>query len=196
MGTTSETIDYEAVLADLRSRRDQLNATIAGIEQLMGVGRFAGTSGPGAANGSGGEASTTESVAAASTGDQLPKEVQSDTFFNLSAVEGAKKYLRIVKRPTAMKEIHDALLAGGYLTQSKNFYSNLYTAIMRNKEFQKVGKKWGLSEWYEGRRPPESAIPRRRRKVRRRSKAKRRVKSVATTEATRTTKLGGDTPAA
>jgi hypothetical protein len=138
--STLEPIDYEAVLADLRSRRDQLNAAISGLEQMLG---FVGTGGPGLAGSTAVDAS-----------EELPKEVGSDTFFGLSAVEGAKKYLRIVKRPTAMKTIHDALRAGGYLTNSKNFYANLYTAVMRSPEFQKVGKGWGLAEWYQGRRVP------------------------------------------
>ncbi len=134
---TSEGIDYEAVLDDLKARRDQLNVAIAGIEQMLGLA----ASSP---------AGATPSV----TDEQLPKQVETDTFFGLSAVEAAKKYLKIVKRPAAMKTIHDALKDGGYLTHSKNFYANLYTAIMRSPDFVKVKKNWGLAEWYGGRRPP------------------------------------------
>ena len=174
----AETIDYEAVLADLRSKRDHLNATIAGIEQLLGVLGTTVGGGQGGPNSSGAQGRSTSGNGEPE--ELLPKEILSDTFFGLSAVDGARKYLRMVKQPATMKAMHDALLAGGYLTQSQNFYANLYTAIMRNKEFQKVGKKWGLAEWYQGRRPPEPATaPRRRRKKTRRSKAGRKAQVTA-----------------
>jgi hypothetical protein len=173
----TETIDYEAVLADLRSKRDHLNATIAGIEQLLGVLGTTVGGGQGAPNSSGAQGRPASSHGEAE--EQLPKEIQSDTFFGLSAVDGAKKYLKIVKQPATMKAMHDALLAGGYLTQSQNFYANLYTAVMRNRDFQKVGKRWGLAEWYQGRRPPEPATLRRRRKKTRRSKTKGKAPGTA-----------------
>ena len=159
--STAEPIDYEAVLADLRGRRDQLNSAIAVIEQFLGLS-------PGS------------TVAAAPTSgsplvleESLPKEVQSDTFFGLSAVDAAKKYLAIVKKPMPMKAIHDALRAGGYLTNSKNFYSNLYTSIMRSPDFQKVRKNWGLAEWYQGRRVPTAEPgPSKRKKARKKIRRK------------------------
>ena len=163
-----EAIDYEAVLADLRNKREHLNVTIANIEQLIAMGFLKGTISPlvlgSSANGL---ADPTDRARPTEGEENLPKQVESDTFFGLSAVEAAKKYLKIVKRPTAMKEIEDALRAGGYLTNSQNFYANLYTAVMRSSDFRKVGKKWGLAEWYIGRRPPEPVNPRKKRKSRR-----------------------------
>lgn len=187
---TPETIDYEAVLADLRARRDQLNATIAGLEQVMGIVRVAASA---AAQGSSnGLADSEDRAKAAERDENLPKQVESDTFFGLSAVEAAKKYLKIVKRPAAMKEIEDALRAGGYLTNSQNFYANLYTAVMRSSDFRKVGKKWGLAEWYVGRRPPEPTKPRKKRNRRKRTGTPMKAKGAARAKKTSEQVATGD----
>ena len=152
-----EGIDYEAVLVDLRIKRDELNTAIATIERILGVASTATTTAPG-------------STPAAAADEKIPKQIESDTFFGLSAVQAAKKYLKMVKRPSATKEIHDGLKAGGFLTNSKSFYSNLYTSIMRSGEFRRVHKKWGLVEWYPN-RPMEAPIRKKRRRSTKRRKS-------------------------
>lgn len=137
----SEPINYDAVLADLRARRDQLNIAIGAIEQL---GK-ALTEGPPPqevipSNGSG--PPSREAPGSASP-------IASDAFFKLSVPDAAKKYLSMIKRPAGAKEIERALREGGFQTKAKNFYANLYTSLIRSEgTFEKVGKKWGLTEWY------------------------------------------------
>jgi len=133
-------IEYGRVLADLRARRDKLNAAIAAIEEVSGIE-------PEDALGDPGQSAPTD----ASDAPRSPRhhgQVASDAFFQMGAGDAARKYLNMVKRPALNKEIADALKAGGYLTNAKNFYSNLYTTLLRTPGFVKVKKAWGLAEWY------------------------------------------------
>lgn len=143
----SDPIDWEAALDELRARRDGLNFTIATIEREV-LGKAA-TEAEGqipppprslSANGNG--ASGREVPVSASS-------IASDAFFKLSVPDAARKYLSIIKRPAGAKEIEKALREGGFQTKAKNFYANLYTSLIRSEgTFEKVGKKWGLAEWY------------------------------------------------
>lgn len=78
----------------------------------------------------------------------LGQEVLPGTFHGLSMAEAAKKYLRMVKVKKKTKEICDALLKGGVETIAKDFYSNMFNVMQRNKDFIKLGVYWGLSEWH------------------------------------------------
>jgi hypothetical protein len=141
-------IDYAAVLADLRAKRDKLNAAIEAIEPLVFSARPAPPAeGAGSDTGMGDETSSPRE-----TKEAFPARVEPDTFFGLSITEAARKYLRMKKRPAATREITDALLEGGYLTNSKVFYSNVFASLRRSPEFVSVQQKWGLAEWYPGRR--------------------------------------------
>jgi hypothetical protein len=145
-------IDYESVLADLRDRRAKLDTAIVAIEQIvLGIGQSAIAGTP--------TKIVTPLPGAEPIGESLPPQVESDTFFGLSASDGAKKYLKMVKRPTSLAVICRALQEGGYLTTAKNFYSNLYTTLARSDDFVQVGKNWGLVEWYPGRRMEPKGKP-------------------------------------
>ncbi len=136
----SEPMDWEAGLSDLRARRDRLNVAIGVIEQEV-LGRTP---------------SDPESAQSPAVPNALPSResgktppIPSDAFFSLSVPDAARKYLSIVKRPAGAKEIEQAVREGGFQTVAKNFYANLYTSLVRSEEtFVKVGKKWGLVEWY------------------------------------------------
>jgi hypothetical protein len=146
------TIDYDAVLEDLRAQRDELNAAISAIERLSrGRSSSQGLTGNGepasVSPTSGMEEREREPIAAPES-----KQIREDTFFGLSASAAARKYLTMVKRPALTQELVDALKKGGYLTNATNFYSNLYTTLKRSPEFTNLGKgKWGLAEWYPNR---------------------------------------------
>jgi hypothetical protein len=136
------TIDYEAVLADLREKRDKLDTAIAAIEQLV-LGRVAAP----------GQAIAAGSISPGQPdASEVSRTIESDTFFGMTASDATRKYLRMTKRPASLNAILAALQEGGYLTNSKNFYSNLYTTLSRLDDFVKVGKNWALVEWYPGRR--------------------------------------------
>lgn len=129
------TIDYEAVLADLRARRAALDASIAGIEQMLGLPASGIPSG----------------------GSSKPPElsiIEKDTFFGLSIVEAARKYLLMKKRPQNTKDIVQALETGGLTHTSKNFVNTVFSVLKRQErqvgDIIRVKRDWGLAEWYPG----------------------------------------------
>lgn len=145
-------INYDAVLEDLRAKRDELNTAIAAIERIA----RGGASGP-AANGE--TASGTPQNSGMEEPAAEPKHVREDSFFGLSATAAARKYLNMVKRPVVTQDLVDALKQGGLLTNAKNFYSNLYTSLKRSEEFTNLGRgKWGLTEWYPNRPRPAKKL--------------------------------------
>jgi hypothetical protein len=134
---SDQPINYEAVLADLKARRAQLDSAISAIEGITGQ---TGTipAGPGGGGYSGGSPA-------------------HDAFLGMSIPEAAKKHLTAVRKPLSTQEVITALTAGG-LPESK--YSTVY-AILRRRESQ-VGDvvnmkgDWGLAEWYPNYRKKSS----------------------------------------
>lgn len=126
-------INYEAVLADLETRKAQqiaqMDAAIAAIRAIMGQPTGSPPLFPG-----GGPSGGT---------------LAHDAFIGLSIPEAAKKHLASTRRKQSTQEIMNALEAGG-LPGSK--YSVVYS-ILRRRENQ-VGDiinmkgDWGLAEWY------------------------------------------------
>lgn len=143
----SNEIDYTAVLADLERKRDELDRAIAAIRQFTGQG---GGSPDGGAPGGGGNAGG---------GRGEGRELRSDAFFNMKAPEAVRAYLGHVKRPQTVREMVEALKAGGFISRAKDLYNNLYTAILRMEEsgaVVKVHDKWGLADWYPARPKPKA----------------------------------------
>ena len=137
----SEVIDYEAVLVDLEAKKAAIEGVIAGIRQLLALGALTGA---GASGIRGFEATT----------------VESDTFFGMSIGEGAKKFLRMIKRKQSAAKIAEALEAGGFSHTSKSFPNTVRTTLLRmavDGEVVQVGKEWGLPEWYPGYRKGQRA---------------------------------------
>jgi hypothetical protein len=130
----SEVIDYEAVLADLEAKKTSIEAAIAGIRQMLNLGAQLG-------------------VGSAGTKGVESNAVESDTFFGMSIGEGAKKYLRMIKRKQTAAKIAEALEAGGFQHTSKSFPNTVRTTLLRmavDGDVVQVGKEWGLPEWYPG----------------------------------------------
>lgn len=122
------TVDYNAVLADLERRRDQILAAIVAVE---GIIASVGASRP-----------ISQPSMNANAG------VPPGAFFTMSIPEATKKYLNMVKRKQSTNKLREALAQGG-LPQSK--YSTIY-AVLRRRESQvgdiiNVDGEWALSEW-------------------------------------------------
>lgn len=137
-------VDYQAVLADLHARKAGLEALIAGLEAHV-LGQAAVeviTDGkPGVAS-----LSIPGSVAA----------IHPDTFFGLSIIEAAKKYLKMARRAQHTTVIADALGKGGLKRPMESTLSTLLIRAAKGREVTKVGKAmWGLSEFYP-KQPKES----------------------------------------
>lgn len=140
MGSEGAGIDYAAVLADLKSKRDALDAAIAGIERIVGQ--------------AGGSAVT------GVTDPQVSSDVQSDSFFGMSISEAAKKFLAMKKKPQSTQDISGALEQGGMTHTSDNWGNTVGSVLSRidaaNGEIVRVKRGlWGLAAWYPGRKRPE-----------------------------------------
>lgn len=118
------TVDYQAVLADLKARRDQISQAIAVLESVAGAG------GLGPSSGSGDTAS-----------------IRSDSFFGMSVPQAVKKYLGMTgKVPKSPNDITETLKKGG---QEQATYNNVYTALKRLPDVVKLPNgDWGLADWY------------------------------------------------
>lgn len=139
-------IDYQAVLADLEAKREQLDAAIAGIRVMLGVSESD-------AAGAGEPAKTSGGTKASGVVAANGTVVATDTFFGLSTSQAVRKFLSMTKRPQAPRAIADALHHGGqvHAVDQKTAYTNVYTALKRGKDSdfsQTRNGEWGLAEWY------------------------------------------------
>jgi hypothetical protein len=133
-------INYEAVLADLKARRTQLDSAISAIEGII-----IGQTGTGPSGGPGG-------------GSYAGNVPPHDAFIGMSIPEAAKKHLAAMRRKLSTQEIMTALQAGG-LPPSK--YSTVY-AILRRREnvigdIINMKGDWALQEWYPNYRKKASS---------------------------------------
>lgn len=130
-------IDYAAVLADLKAKRADLDAAIAGIERMIGVA-------PSFANVIFGEVNTSS-------------DVQSDSFFGMSIADASKKFLGMKRKPQTTQDIADALEAGGMTHTSGNWGNTVGSVLNRidasGGDIVRVKRgTWGLASWYPGRK--------------------------------------------
>jgi hypothetical protein len=134
---SDQPINYEAVLADLKARRAQLDSAISAIEGIAGQAGIPPSGGPG--------------------GGYIGSAPAHDAFIGMSIPEAAKKHLTNVRKKLSTQELMTAMEAGG-LPPSK--YNTVY-AILRRRENQ-VGDiinmkgDWGLAEWYPNYRKKSS----------------------------------------
>ena len=140
MSMESQVIDpYDAVLSDLRAKRDQIDQAIAAIESIRSGGPAPvrdSTSSNGGQNNNG----------ATGPGDLL----------GLSMVEAAKKVLAARRRPLKNSEILEAFKVGGLPLTAKEPINVVGSVLTRH--FNDVGDivrisrgTWGLREWYPNR---------------------------------------------
>ena len=127
-------IDYSAVLADLKAKRDKLDAAIAGIETMLGLRGFDPDIKPlGIANG----------------GEHLGP----GAFLGMSIVDATKKYLRATRNNQRNEDIVNALKDGGIVFTSENPVNTVSSVLYRNwtqgGEIVRVSRGvWGLAEWH------------------------------------------------
>lgn len=142
-------IDYQAVLADLEAKRDQIDAAIAGIRLMIGAVPDATEAGSSESPAPKPEQGSKAAPRATANG----VAVQSDTFFQMSTSAAIRKFLAMAKRPQTPRAIADALHHGGqvHAVDAKTAYTNVYTALRRGQdgEFSQTRNgEWGLAEWY------------------------------------------------
>jgi hypothetical protein len=128
---TQEHSPYDAVIADLEAKRDQMTAMIENLKQLKGLANSVLVAGMAVAP-----------VVNAST------SISHDAFFGMSLPDAARKYLSVVKKTVPHPQLCDALLDGGFKTSATNFREVVRSALSRHPDFVKINSQWGLSEWY------------------------------------------------
>jgi hypothetical protein len=133
---------YDVVLADLLAQRERLDAAIAAIQALKGGGGPTGSGGSNAATQTGNGSGSTK--------------IESDSFFGLTILEAAKKYLSMVKRPQKAGAITEALKQGGYTFSTSSPLPVVASLLNRDDakggEIVRVSKgMFGLASWYKTR---------------------------------------------
>lgn len=130
---------YDAVLADLRAKRDQIDQAIAAIEGIRG--------------GASAQAGSTSSVSASAT--KIPADGPG-AFLGMTIPEAAKKLLASKRQPLRNPDIAAAFKAGGLVLNSVDPVNTIGSVLTRRAneagDIVKVGRgTWGLKEWYPGR---------------------------------------------
>jgi hypothetical protein len=138
-----EILEY---LARLKARRAQIDSLIAAIESDL-------------ANPSDGPALEPPANGLPAP-DSFGAAIHPDTFFSLSILEAAKKFLKMVRRAQTTGAIADALGKGGLKRPDVNSLSSILVRAAKGREVVKVGKgMWGLAEFYP-KAPREPEAPR------------------------------------
>lgn len=129
---------YDAVLADLRAKRAELDSAIEMLEKLRD-GRLGVTP-------------------TAHTQIDQPDEPENDAgaFLGMSIVDATKKLLKARKKALTNSEILKELVAGGVVLTGADPLNVVGSVLTRR--FNQVGDvvrvargTWGLKEWYPGR---------------------------------------------
>lgn len=172
MGSQNEQHAKDAYLAELRAQVERLNALIAAVE-------------------SEGDVLLLDALGAAPASGRPAGEAQvrPDSFFGMTTPKATRAFVEMMGKgnPPTPQAIATALVEGG-LDKPENratVLRNVYTALKRGKvarEFVKIGKNWGLSEWYpsisQGNDDGEKPSPRRkRRRKSKRTKGRKKAKS-------------------
>jgi hypothetical protein len=138
---TNGNINYSAVLADLESRRAQIESAITAVKTILAsAGVLSNGTAEGVIN---------------------PDDIPRGAFLRLSIADATKKYLDMVKTKQSVPQITQALERGG-LPPAK---TNTVYAVLRRRENDigdiiRLGDEWALAEWYPNnpnlrRRAPE-----------------------------------------
>ncbi len=127
-------IDYELVLADLRAKRDKLDAAITGIETMLGVR---------------GLASEPSAKPSATPGNDLGP----GAFLGMTIVDATVKLLQAKRANQRTEDILSALKAGGIALASSNPINTVGSVLNRDwaqgGEIVRVDRGvWGLAAWH------------------------------------------------
>jgi len=134
--TPEASTPYDAAIADVQARIQQLQTVLEGLLQLR-----AQISGAAPLPSPSGNRQASET------------EVQHDTFFGMTIGDAAKKYLAMMKATKSTAEIAEGLERGGLKHSSKSFTTTVRSILGANESFTRVPNgDWGLTEWYSGMR--------------------------------------------
>ena len=135
---------YDAVLSDLRAKRNQIDQAIAAIESLRS-GRIV-TPENGASPPANGNQNPSADARIDGPGDLL----------GMSIADAAKKLLANKRTTLKNPEIATLFKAGGLMLNSKDWTNTIGAVLTRRSnevgDIVKIGRgTWGLKEWYPNR---------------------------------------------
>lgn len=145
MAEESQVIDpYDAVIADLYAKREQIDNAIAAIESLR-AGTAHGTARPAAPKGNNG----------AGTGTSGDTDGPG-ALLGMSIAEAAKKLLASKRTTLKNNDFATLFKAGGLMLNSKDWVNTIGAVLTRRAndvgDIVKVERgTWGLKEWYPNR---------------------------------------------
>ncbi len=137
--------DPRALLADAVRRRDELNAFIRIMQEMLGEAEAPTST----------AAASQKPLRAGSPADDPLSAVNPGMFFGKTKPQAVEMLLREVgsrerPRPLKLTKILECLKAGGVEVTDKKPLVNLWGTLDRNKDFVRAGKAgWGLAEWYD-----------------------------------------------
>jgi len=139
---------YDAVIADLRAKRDEIDVLIQRLEL------FRNWVPPPTGGGYVPEPSLLSQMVAAPAST---KEIEPGTFHGMSIEDAARKLLQLRKRTIGTKEILASLRSGGVHLQSATPENTIASVLGRSfhggSDIVRVGRGlWGLQEWYPNQR--------------------------------------------
>jgi hypothetical protein len=130
-------MDFSAVLLDLQEKRAHLQTAVEGLDKAIeALGNLV----------SGASSGVPLGPPAAAGKPSLA--LRSDTFFRMTVLDAAKKFLSMVAQPRSISQITDALNRGG-LTCKPESVATIMSKAAKTNEVVKIGSgDWGLPEWY------------------------------------------------
>lgn len=128
----AQPVDYNVVLADLKSQREKLDAAIAGIETMLGMRTM------------------TTQVAQDNT---MNSDIGAGAFLGMTVVDATVKFLKAKRQNQRTEDIVAALRNGGIAFSSDNPINTVGSTLNRNwtqgGEIVRVARgAWGLAEWH------------------------------------------------
>lgn len=135
-------IDYSAFISDLEAKRSELETEINAIDAaLQGARILVGAKGP------------SSNVPTENDSNQGRRSAYEPLarFANMTIPKAAEIALRDVGHPMSTRQLHDALVAGGFETKAASFITTIGSVL--NRHSKEVGtvvrlpNGWGLGEW-------------------------------------------------
>jgi hypothetical protein len=137
--------DPRVLLTDAVRRRDELNAFIRVMQEMLGEAEVPSSA----------AAASQKASRAGSPVDDPLSTVHPGMFFGKSKPQAVEMLLREVgtrerPRPLKLTKVLECLKAGGMEITDKRPLVNLWGTLSRNETFVRAGKAgWGLAEWYD-----------------------------------------------
>jgi hypothetical protein len=134
---------YDAVIADLRAKRDEIDALIQRLELFRNW----------VPPPMGGLAPEPSLLSQATASPPSSRQIAPGTFHGMGIQEAVKKLLLLRKRTMSAPELSADLRAGGLDFNPKSIASVLHRGFMSGGEIVRKDRgQWGLQEWYPNQR--------------------------------------------